>query len=205
MKRDGFTLLEALGVLVLVMILAAILFPIFARSRDTGHGPSCPNNLKQVALGMKQYIGDYDEKYPPVSVHSTKTGSDRPFGWAGGIQPYTKSIQVLQCPSEPTGPVGADKPDQVGYTDYWYNANCARQEEKNFAYVSQTALLGDGAIGGGDARYSVTHEVNTTEETSRHQGGNSFAFADGHVKWLKPGSISATESPDKEIYSFKLK
>lgn len=47
-------------------LIAAILFPIFARSRGTGHGPSCQSNLKQIGLAMLQYAQDYDEKLPPI-------------------------------------------------------------------------------------------------------------------------------------------
>ena len=204
MRRYGFTLLQAIGVLALVLVLAAILLPIFVRRPSPNFvRNSCFNHLKQIALGMKQYIGDNNEKYPPISVHSTNIGPDRPFGWADALQPYIKSIQVLQCPSEPTPPVG-NKPTASGYTDFWYNANCARQDERNFTFVSNTVMLGDGAIGGGDARYNVTSEPNNTTATARHLEGNDYAFADGHVKWLKPGKV-VTAAVNGTNASFAIK
>jgi prepilin-type processing-associated H-X9-DG protein len=193
MRHHGFTLLQAIVVFIFVMVLVAFLWP-------TGHGEghesyrraACAMNLKQIALALKQYSADNNDQFPAVGINTTRTSRARPFGWADAIYPYTKSVNLLQCRAEPTE--ANPDPTQSGYTDYWYNANCARQEEKNFTYVSQTVLLGDGAIGGGNARYSVTSEVNTTEETSRHLGGNNFAFADGHVKWFKPGKVTTTPS-----------
>src|SRR5688500_12598005 len=125
MRRHGFGLIETVVILAIVVILAAILMPVFSRTKCNDRRTACQRNLKLIAYGMKQYIQDYNERYPPISLNNTRIGSDHPFGWADGLQPYLKSVQVLQCPSEPTGP--NPDPTQVGYTDYWYNANCDRR------------------------------------------------------------------------------
>jgi prepilin-type N-terminal cleavage/methylation domain-containing protein/prepilin-type processing-associated H-X9-DG protein len=66
MKRNGFTLLELLVVIAIIAILAAILFPVFARAREKARQASCTSNLKQMGLAMLMYANDYDEVLPPL-------------------------------------------------------------------------------------------------------------------------------------------
>jgi len=63
-KRKAFTLIELLVVIAIISILAAILFPVFARARENARRANCMSNLKQLALGMMMYTQDYDEKFP---------------------------------------------------------------------------------------------------------------------------------------------
>ena len=63
--RRGFTLIELLVVIAIIAILAAILFPVFARARENARRSSCLSNMKQIGLGMMQYSQDNDERYPP--------------------------------------------------------------------------------------------------------------------------------------------
>ncbi|MBZ0172326.1 MAG: DUF1559 domain-containing protein, partial [Phycisphaerales bacterium] len=63
-RRLAFTLIELLVVIAIIAILAAILFPVFARAREKARQSSCASNLKQLALGLMQYAQDYDETYP---------------------------------------------------------------------------------------------------------------------------------------------
>src|ERR1022692_3932033 len=81
--QSGFTLIELLVVIAIIAILAAILFPVFARARENARRSSCQSNLKQIALGFKQYIQDYDEEYPATG--STATASD---AWVQSLQNY---------------------------------------------------------------------------------------------------------------------
>src|SRR5947207_11277752 len=60
----AFTLIELLVVIAIIAILAAILFPVFARAREAARTSSCLSNTKQVALAIMQYIQDYDERFP---------------------------------------------------------------------------------------------------------------------------------------------
>jgi prepilin-type N-terminal cleavage/methylation domain-containing protein/prepilin-type processing-associated H-X9-DG protein len=117
--QSAFTLIELLVVIAIIAILAAILFPAFARARENARRASCQSNLKQIGLGIMQYTQDYDEAFPQAAMR------DAPYlGWAQIIQPYIKSYQLFQCPSEPTAGV---IPDHAYYpagdqTDYFINA-----------------------------------------------------------------------------------
>ena len=72
MKKKGFTLIELLVVIAIIAILAAILFPVFARARENARRASCQSNLKQISLGVMQYTQDYDERLP-LAPHSATT------------------------------------------------------------------------------------------------------------------------------------
>jgi prepilin-type N-terminal cleavage/methylation domain-containing protein len=61
MRRTGFTLIELLVVIAIIAILAAILFPVFARARENARKSNCASNLKQMGLAIMQYVQDYDE------------------------------------------------------------------------------------------------------------------------------------------------
>src|SRR5688572_8152662 len=88
-ERSGFTLIELLVVIAIIAILAAILFPVFARARENARRASCQSNLKQIALGVKQYTQDYDEKFPARYTDFAQVGpTDQTGGWAILIQPY---------------------------------------------------------------------------------------------------------------------
>ncbi len=146
----GFTLIELLVVIAIIAILAAILFPVFARARENARRASCQSNLKQIALGIMQYTQDYDEMFP---LWNPKTAADaspsNPFGWADAIQPYLKSTQIYQCPSESTsatvgaagGPfAGQSDPSQAGYTDYSYNTMLSTDLQGNLSPKSLAVL-----------------------------------------------------------------
>jgi prepilin-type N-terminal cleavage/methylation domain-containing protein/prepilin-type processing-associated H-X9-DG protein len=101
----GFTLIELLVVIAIIAILAAILFPVFAKVREKARQTTCASNEKQMGLAFAQYIEDYDERYP--YCWNQVTNSD----WTLTIQPYIKNGSnsanwsttggVFACPSNP--------------------------------------------------------------------------------------------------------
>jgi len=94
MKRVGFTLIELLVVIAIIAILAAILFPVFAKAREKARQSSCASNLKQLGLALMQYAQDYDERYPMMYRYMPDL-----YWWADVTQPYIKNYQLLVCPS----------------------------------------------------------------------------------------------------------
>jgi prepilin-type N-terminal cleavage/methylation domain-containing protein/prepilin-type processing-associated H-X9-DG protein len=219
MKR-GFTLIELLVVIAIIAILAAILFPVFARARESARRTSCSNNIKQIVIGLKSYIGDNDEQYPRVGGVASST----PFAWGEAIQPYIKSVQILQCPSESNG--GVSGPTVSGYSDYFYNSNLATKNEAQLSFVSNVIAVGDAITGaannaddgcstntaacgdtaGGLATFNGGWSTDTaaavtsnTGAANRHLDGANYGFADGHVKWFAAaapgGVVSTTQTP----------
>ena len=131
-RRSAFTLIELLVVIAIIAILAAILFPVFARARENARRSSCQSNLKQMALGFKQYTQDYDEKFvPAIGTGVIGTTVENGSGWIIELQPYIKSVQIFQCPSDPISfDPNPNRPRNLaeaqatgGFTDYYMNAS----------------------------------------------------------------------------------
>jgi prepilin-type N-terminal cleavage/methylation domain-containing protein len=115
MRRNrGFTLIELLVVIAIIAILAAILFPVFARAREAARKATCLSNLKQIALAAIMYAQDYDEVLPAVSstgYHTSAHPVDPANLWASGLAsidvwvladalgPYVKSLDLFNCPT----------------------------------------------------------------------------------------------------------
>jgi len=95
MKRKAFTLIELLVVIAIIAILAAILFPVFARARENARKATCQSNLKQIGLAEMMYVQDYDENYQNAAdMYATPATTM----WYNVLDPYAKSKQVFICP-----------------------------------------------------------------------------------------------------------
>jgi len=200
--RRGFTLIELLVVIAIIAILAAILFPVFARAREKARQTSCTSNLKQLALAMLMYAQDYDERFAGECScgcpHTDYTC------WRDRMYPYVKNLQVFQCPSHNADP--GNNPGQIGGN---YGIACYSVSQRSLGEVSRPSEVymllddngpqhvkrfnvngappcGNGGCCGGDFRNNIP---------DRHNEGLNVAFADGHVKWLKRAFvISETEA-----------
>jgi prepilin-type N-terminal cleavage/methylation domain-containing protein len=100
-SRKGFTLIELLVVIAIIAILAAILFPVFARAREQARKTTCLSNMKQIGLSLGMYLQDYDELFPPggLKVWEATKKTDRNL-LEIQLQPYAKNEQIFRCPSD---------------------------------------------------------------------------------------------------------
>ncbi|RYX85525.1 DUF1559 domain-containing protein [bacterium] len=147
LKFRGFTLIELLVVIAIIAILAAILFPVFARARENARKSSCQSNLKQIGLGLMQYTQDYDEAMPIIWNGEGE--------WMDAVQPYIKSYQLFVCPSDSRGitPARNNK-------DSSYGANMAGWQE-----------------GSGTRKGPPISQANTTTRLSAIESVSTTVFA----------------------------
>jgi prepilin-type N-terminal cleavage/methylation domain-containing protein/prepilin-type processing-associated H-X9-DG protein len=111
--EKAFTLIELLVVIAIIAILAAILFPVFAQAREKARQTSCLSNIKQLGTAAMMYAQDYDEILPETGWQgpcsnpgeAPQTPGDAwfsgVFSFPVAVQPYTKNLQILTCPSDP--------------------------------------------------------------------------------------------------------
>ncbi|MBU0606994.1 MAG: DUF1559 domain-containing protein [Armatimonadetes bacterium] len=195
--RRGFTLIELLVVIAIIAILAAILFPVFAKAREKARQSSCASNLKQIALAFLQYAQDYDER---ITGYQANVGP-----WNYLIEPYIKNTQVQACPSAQYGqwsygfnygglpiPVGLGqiaKPSETVMIGDAARISTPTPDDGNPASWTavanchwQMAFPGAGPWNPGSC---CTAPIGGRRMHARHNEGANFAWCDGHVKWDK--------------------
>ncbi len=200
---QGFTLIELLVVIAIIAILAAILFPVFARARENARRASCQSNLKQATLAILMYTQDYDEY---------AIAYRRGRWWPEPYEPYVKNLQLFKCPSATL---------QTRYSNYNVNhlvlAGVSGTEDRPVPLrvfdSSRTALMMDGGgpnntescvsspyysriFVSSDVTYGLTDYFDDRKwygVSGRHLEGVNVAFLDGHVKWLPQGKIFRKE------------
>ncbi len=103
-SRRGFTLIELLVVIAIIAILAAILFPVFARAKGKARQVSCLSNEKQIGLAIMMYAQDNDETFPSAYYYQNgATSANGYVHWAGLVHPYVMNDQLFVCPEHKMG------------------------------------------------------------------------------------------------------
>lgn len=204
MKRTekAFTLVELLVAIGIVAVVIAILLPVIGRARESSRRSFCQNNLRQIYLGIQQYVHDNDDRYPAYN------GIGNDIAWQYKIVPYIKKQEIFRCPTL-NNPAPQNENDPLSEIDYGYNGSRFTQ-----------GIVGSPSHGEHDARLSgngatlflnwctdqlvlmrkdpdLDDRVTGTcrrflyfKGVRHHSGGTNWSFADGHVKWLTPEQLA---------------
>ncbi|MGE5532426.1 MAG: DUF1559 domain-containing protein [Bacteroidota bacterium] len=193
--RRGFTLIELLVVIAIIAILAAILFPVFAKAREKARQSSCLSNTKQIGLALMQYAQDYDEKVPNHCRNGGNVVTTDCWGWS--IQPYIKNTQVFTCPSagnntSTAGGYGWNiRLDRVSLGAITSPATTIAIADhlapgdtiaRSGGYLRAPNCCGAGDTGGATAGIPGSR---CPLISFRHNAGANIAFMDGHSKWIQ--------------------
>ena len=221
-KESGFTLIELLVVIAIIALLAAILFPVFARARENARRATCQSNMKQLGLGILQYVQDNDERFPAWARSlNNPLGNSSDIWWSMQILPYVKSTQVYVCPSNTTQTydTGANNNHiSNDYTPNFYadistgNVGAIRGNGNGYGVFGDTGSTGilSSVIASSANTISLCEQAHgdvflppsgyDLSSTAYHlfnshlQTGN-YLFADGHVKALKPFNTIPPAAP----------
>lgn len=212
-RRSAFTLIELLVVIAIIAILAAFLFPVFAQSREKARQASCSSNMKQLGQVMMMYAQDHDEKYAPTYYPSP----DQKGHWVNLMVPYLGQGTELQggqlwpggimiCPSalyrsrsyalsdELSGEAqaGVTRPADI----VLFAETVQVKEYQSTAAELETGKECWGGENGSGVGPGVRDDDNVTPPEGcysmpryRHRGGVNLTFVDGHVKWMRKGSL----------------
>ena len=210
-RRRGFTLIELLVVIAIIAILAAILFPVFARAREKARQASCQSNYKQIGLALAMYYSDFDGRTPP---HYRL--------WAGVsrlMMPYMKNQDILMCPSNGSSAAYGTACEHCGtninelgtwYYPSTYTMNPLWRGRKDTTIASWGSGDIANLIVATDGRRNWVHFDHWcygTKTSTRgcgaaigtwHNEQTNALFFDGHVKSVKPptADVSGQTPPD---------
>jgi len=151
----GFTLIELLVVIAIIAVLAAILFPVFARAREKARASTCSSNQRQLAAAVQMYAQDHEETLP-----STATV------W----QDINVEAGVLVCPTK-----GKATPN-----GYVYNNWIGGRAMGTFKRVEGVLVTADGNSTT-QAGYGPNLVLDEIQLDGRHSGKVIASFLDGHV------------------------
>jgi len=204
--RRAFTLIELLMVISIIAILAAILLPVFAQAREAARKTQCSSNLRQLGIAIRTYSQDYDEQLPGTWDGAGGSGSSSGSGgWMqftnflgpatfdpaqGSLFPYVKSQGIFQCPSDAARKGNSYAINGLLSTPTGIAAFYAGLADASLTQPTSTFLLieeQDNLIASTDDAYFNVYVPNRL--SVRHQGGASYLFCDGHVKYHKSDTI----------------
>ncbi len=206
-RLNAFTLIELLVVIAIVAILVAMLFPVFARARESARRTTCTSNLRQLGHAMTMYLQDYDDTFPTCNFSDTKTGfppavhkdpSGKPIFLRDLLSPYVRNDQVYLCPTMR----GQANRARLYPTDYnflcvhgWSLIPGFTDFNNDLEGVCSHPLAAIGRVAEKpmivcDGLGEHMGETTTAVFTQGKLGAQNICYVDGHVK-LTPGSYQA--------------
>lgn len=197
LKRRGFTLIELLVVIAIIAILAAILFPAFAKARESARRISCASNMRQLGSSIAQYVQENDERFP-----QGWNGTDS-WSWREAVYPFVSDPNIYRCPSNPEGRNQADGanpatsasvPFVTPLIPRSYSVNRRvlldgeAMSQSAVKAPSQKIMMAESIVADwtvGDPGWDATNDF-VDKGFAGHLGTANYVFADGHVKALRP-------------------
>ncbi|MHB8997613.1 MAG: DUF1559 family PulG-like putative transporter [Armatimonadota bacterium] len=197
MSKRGFTLIELLVVIAIIAILAAILFPVFAKAREKARQSSCLSNVKQLSIAMLSYAQDYDEMMPrannivPASsttlLDGTSANTTVNMLWMYQIVPYIKNAQVFACPSAAVKMPASTYSQSANYG--FNDTYCGGVSLGVLQVPAETIMLVDCTYYLADWDINASGGDNHAPPSPIHNEGSNCNFADGHAKWYKSSAL----------------
>jgi prepilin-type N-terminal cleavage/methylation domain-containing protein/prepilin-type processing-associated H-X9-DG protein len=197
--RRGFTLIELLVVIAIIAILAAILFPVFAKAREKARQTSCLSNVKQFGMAFMMYSQDWDGMSVPQYSYRPNL-----VWWSEMAAEYVGNTQIRICPS--VGKMGSCTSYPYGWTNGGYRCNNYPMWAAldSIPSPATTMIMFDGTVtanenGPSSPVFEPCPEcyredqrdywgVATSDVSMRHNGGFNALYVDWHAKWVKFGS-----------------
>ena len=214
--RRGFTLIELLVVIAIIAILAAILFPVFARAREKARQASCLSNVKQLALGALMYAQDHDERMMPRYYRIDPAVPGGPNWDNHLIQPYVSNMQLAICPSTRARSYGYNQTylnwaplaeirspvDTVMFCDVkraWHPTGGPTWDRN----VQPPSRFGDPPQKPDNDEDDMPVEGDpdyAQRPRGVHNGGANVAWMDGHAKWSRTDQFFYGQSPTDRFF-----
>jgi prepilin-type processing-associated H-X9-DG protein len=158
-----------------MIILAAILFPVFSQAREKARAASCLSNQKQMALGVLMYTQDYDEKLPGSGHWMNDIES---YLRGGGSETSASPFPVEHCPT------ASMRNDSI--FGYAYDSRLNHKEMSSIASPRSTDMTYDSS----SLAKNASDPFTSLPAPGRHEGRNMGSFLDGHAAALGTPSTS---------------
>jgi prepilin-type N-terminal cleavage/methylation domain-containing protein/prepilin-type processing-associated H-X9-DG protein len=201
-KRNGFTLVELLVVIVIIGILAALLLPVLARSKQQAQGTQCMSSSKQLLVAWTVYASDFRDILP-YNIDSQNTIAAAFGGWVNGfldegpdnpdntninlmmsgqLGPYAKNPAIYRCPADPSMAMG-------------YNAPRVRSYSMDFT-------VGDKSTNGEQMATYADYWPNFFKMGDFNMGDKTWVFSDEHPDSINNG-LQITPDGDKNTTTWR--